>query len=383
MNDAPRILQVVAPGAVGGLERVVQLLVGGFHQRGRDIQILAVLDRSGTGEEFLEPLDRIGVPIHRLRIHPRNYAAELHCFRRVSRAVSPNVVHTHGSRLDVLDATMARFMGFPTVTTVHGASRLGGRTVVYEWLQNRFYRRFQAVVAVSEALRAELIQKLDVAPERVHFIPNAWPGDIEFAARSVARRHLAMTHEAVPAIGWVGRLIPVKGADIFLSALSLIRDLRWHAVIIGDGPERATLSELAESLGVADRVHFAGTVIHAAQFNRAFDLYVLSSRSEGTPIALLEAMAAGVPAIATDVGGVPALLGGEAGILVPPNSAVALATAIRRALSDPEEMANYARSAEERIRDEYAPDRFLDRYDEVYRLLIRRPSGMGAPSKPR
>ena len=379
MTDALRILQVLAPGAVGGLERVVQLLVGGFHQRGRDVQVLAVLDRSGVGEEFLEPLERIGVSIHRLRIRPRNYAAELHGIRRVIRTLSPNVVHTHGSRVDVLDATMARLMGFPTITTVHGASRLGGRAAVYEWLHHQSYRRFEAVVAVSEPLRLELIRKLKVPPERVYLIPNAWPGDVEFLPRVVARQRLAITDDALPVLGWIGRLIPVKAADVFLFALSRMADVPWHAVIVGDGPERAALTELAASLGIAGRVHFAGTIVHAAQFNRAFDLYVLSSRSEGTPIALLEAMAAGVPVIATDVGGVQALLGDRAGVLVPPNDAGALAAAMRKALSDSERMAKCARSAEDRIRNEYAPDRFLDRYDEIYQLLGRGSPGTREP----
>jgi glycosyltransferase involved in cell wall biosynthesis len=350
----------------------VQLLARGLHGRGREIHILAILDHSGLGEEFLEPLEHVGVPIHRLRIHSRNYAAELRFVHRTCRKLSPHVVHTHGSRTDVLDATLARLLDFPTVTTVHGASRLGGRSALYEWLQERSYRRFDAVVAVSEPLRAELVRRLGVPAERVHLIPNAWPGDVEFLPRAVALQQLGLGQTAVPIIGWIGRLIPVKGADVFLSALSLMQDLPWQAVVVGDGPERPALIDLAQSLGIDERLRFAGTVVSAARLNRAFDVYVLSSRSEGTPIALLEAMAANVPVVASAVGGIPVLLGDSAGVLVPPNSPAALASALRRALSDTDGMQRLARTAAMLIEQEYAPGPFLDRYDRLYDLLSHR-----------
>ncbi len=121
-------------------------------------------------------------------------------------------------------------------------------------------------------------------------------------------------------VGWVARLIPVKACDVFLRALADCRGLPLKAAIVGDGPERAALETLTAELGLQHQVKFCGARQQAGQFFSAFDAFVLSSKSEGTPMTLLEAMAAGVPIVTTEVGGIPdvvtateALLGASGG----------------------------------------------------------------------
>ena len=191
--------------------------------------------------------------------------------------------------------------GIPLATTVHGFTGGGARNQVYEAMQRLALRRFDAVVAVSEPLARQL--RVTVPGDRVRTIRNAWSPAEPPLPRAEARARLGIGEGELVA-GWVGRLSPEKGADVLLYALPTLPAL--HVSFLGDGADEAFLRGRAARLGVADRVRWHGAVPGAAALYAAFDVFVLSSRTEGTPIALFEAIAAGVPVVATRVGGVPA-----------------------------------------------------------------------------
>ncbi len=163
-----------------------------------------------------------------------------------------------------------------------------GRTVLYEWLQYRAFRRFDAVVAVSRPLGDALLAA-GIPRDRIHVVPNAWLRKVAFLDRAAARRALGIPEDGFR-IGWVGRLSREKGPDLFLRAMGQLRDLPLQASIIGDGRERPALQRLAHELAIEHRITWHGVVPNAASFLPAFDLLVLSSRTEGTPIVLFEAM---------------------------------------------------------------------------------------------
>src|SRR5206468_12641449 len=160
--------------------------------------------------------------------------------------------------------------------------------------------------------------------DRIRLVPNAWDGRSHPWSRVEARNALGLPLDAF-VVGWVGRLIPVKGCDIFLRAVRMLCDLPVHVSIIGGGPEEERLRALVAEDGVRERVHFHGYREEAAKVFRAFDVWVLSSRSEGTPMVLFEAMAAGVPIVATDVGGVGDVLSDAEAFLVPAKDPITLA----------------------------------------------------------
>ena len=173
-------------------------------------------------------------------------------------------------------------------------------------------------------------------------------------------------------IGWVGRLVPIKACDLFLQALARITDLSWKACVVGDGPERERLENLSRTLGLHERVRFAGAIPVAPRYFSALDLFVLSSRSEGTPMVLLEAMGAGLPVIATDVGGVSDLVRPDSdGWLVPPEDPGALADSLRMALKDPESAHARGMAAAEQVRDHFGVDRWIERHETLYRSALR------------
>jgi glycosyltransferase involved in cell wall biosynthesis len=366
-----KIVQVAAPTTAGGLERVVESLAVGHHRRGHDVTVATLLFDHAPKHPFVELLADEGVRVHPIRLTPREYLRERREIKRLCQSIAPDVVHTHGYRIDLLDRSVAARLGIPTVTTIHGASKMGGlKGAFFEWLQRRNYRRFDAVVAVSRALRDAALDD-GVRPDQLALIPNAWAGLREPMAPAEARRLLGLGDDDA-VVGWVGRMIHVKGGDVFLEAIRRLPEPRPTCVVIGYGPEEKRLRRRAADLGLGNCVRFHPDIRDAGRYFPAFDTYVLSSRSEGLPLVMLEAMAAGTPIVATRVGGVGEALSESEGRLVPSEDAPALAKAIRNSLADPDESARRADKAMSRLAREYGLDSFLDRYERVYLNLAER-----------
>jgi glycosyltransferase involved in cell wall biosynthesis len=179
-------------------------------------------------------------------------------------------------------------------------------------------------------------------------------------------------------VGWVGRLSPEKGPDLLLEALGMLRGLPARASIIGDGHESASLRTRCRVLGIEDRVCWHGVVRSAGRVLRAFDVLVLSSRREGTPMVLFEAMAAEVPIVATSVGGVPDVLTPAEAWLVPADNAHALASAIRDAVTNRAAACQRAKAARHRLDVAHRSHEWVSRYEEVYDRACRRVAARSA-----
>ncbi len=368
-GSAHSILHVTAPGAVGGLERVVQALAGGLRRAGHDARVAAVLD-AGTGSTpFLAGLEAAGVPIVTVSLPPRAYFDERRRLADLFRALAPHVIHTHGYRADVQAGAVARQLGFPTVTTVHGFTGGGWKNRLYERLQRRAFRRCNAVVAVSRPL-AERLRQDGVPADRVHVLPNAAPVREAALTREAARAALGLPETGFVA-GWVGRLSQEKAPDLMVQALAHA-PAHMTAVLIGEGAAGPAAHRLAETMGVASRIRWAGAVPEAGRLFTAFDCFVLSSRTEGTPMVLFEAMAAGVPIVATAVGGVPDVVSDREALLVKGTEPAALGAALAAIGADPAAARTRAAAAARRL-DEYRIEPWVARYVAVYQAVLAAP----------
>lgn len=362
-----RIAMACAPAPFGGLETVVGALAGGLRAAGHEVEVALVLDHGSTECQLARALRQAEVTVHELAVPPRRYRSERRLVRKLLAESRPMVFHSHGARCDVVDAPVARSMGIPVVSTVHGFTGGGWRNRLYERLQIRALRGFDLVVAVARALAARLAAA-GVPGRNIRCILNAWPGD-SFLSREEARRALGLPDQ-LPVLGWIGRVSREKGLDVLVQALSEMRPTAPWASIIGDGPELDRTRRLAGALGVADVIQWHGPVPAAGRLLPAFDAVVLSSRTEGTPMVLFEALSAGVPVVATTVGGVPDVVTPAEALLVPPDDPAGLAGAIRAVLEEPERARSRAAAGRSRLEREFAVGPWIGRYVTLYREVL-------------
>jgi len=176
----------------------------------------------------------------------------------------------------------------------------------------------------------------------------------------------------------VGRLSHEKGPDLFLEALA--RAPGWSASIVGDGPLRESLETQARGLGLEGRIRWHGLIPGAGNLLQAFDALVLSSRTEGTPIVLLEGMAAGVPLVVTSVGGIPDMVTEREALVLPPDRPDLMAGALREIRLNRAEALARAGAARERLVSVYAIEPWLDRHEALYRSLTATAPGLVTPT---
>ncbi len=277
--DRLTVLHILALGPVGGLPRVVEALATGQSRQGHNVHVAAVLGPNDADHPLVQALQAAGVVAIPVVVPDRGYRRERALIADLCLRLRPHLVHTHGYRSDVVDAPVARALGLPVVTTVHGFTGGDWKNQVYEALQRRAFRRFDAVVAVSRRL-AEELARTGVRPDRIHRVPNAWSGTPAPLERAAARRALGITGDRFQ-IGWVGRVSAEKGPDILLEALARLGHLPYTASILGAGRDRVRLERTISATELAWRIRWHGTVPDAGRLLTAFDLFVLSSRTEG------------------------------------------------------------------------------------------------------
>jgi len=363
-NPALRVLQVAAPARSGGLETVLAQLSSSLRLRGHEVQVALVLT-PGTemGHPLVALLEQAGVPVHVLTIGARQYLAERQAVAQIAAAMHADVVHTHGYRADILHGGHVQAAGRAHVMTLHGFVSGNWRDRLYEWLQLRAARRANAVVAVSSPIVARL-QAAGVQ-RNMHLVRNAIAVPHSPLSRHEARTALKLPADA-PLIGWVGRLSYEKGPDLFLDAMERTTE-KMHAAVLGEGPMSESLRERVRSGVLAERVHFCGGVAGASRYLAAFDALALSSRTEGTPMILLEAMIGNVPIVAAMVGGVPDVLSNDEAWCCPPGDAPAMAGAITHVVLRPDKAMEKAERAAARVQREFSLGVWLDRHEQIYR----------------
>jgi len=335
------------------------------HQRARGVHIAAVLSPADAARShpFISRLESLGIPFTAVVVGSRSYLREYRTLKDLYRTLRPKLVHTHGYHADIVAGAAARALRFPRVSTVHGFLGVPLRNHVYEALQLLTLPKAQAVIAVSRPL-AERVARSGVARGKIHCIPNGFVPPRDLRTRDAAREKLGLNARALT-VGWVGRLSHEKGPDVMLESLARTT-APWELSMIGEGPENASLRGRAKTLRISDRVRWHGGVEGAGQLLRAFDAFVLSSRTEGTPIALLEAMYAEVPIVAAAVGGVPDVVGPAEALIVPSEQPEAIAQALEQLAASPEAARARTTLARERVLTEFSAERWMASIQNVY-----------------
>lgn len=248
------------------------------------------------------------------------------------------------------------------------------------WLRKLFIRRGDAVIAISQAVADRMSARMPFLKERIHVVHNtiALPDEnVDAKGRSSLRREWFPDSPDAMIIGSVGRLEePKKGLTVLLSAARRVVDQfpKARFVIAGDGPDRARLEKMSAELNLISHVRFIGAQKNVWPLFDAFDVFVLPSRWEGFGIVLLEAMARGLPVVATRQGGVPeVVVDRETGTLVPVNDESALAEAILGFLGNPEKAKGAGRRGQARVKEKFDLNATVRRMESIYRECLGEP----------
>lgn len=327
MNDRLRVLVVITRGEAGGAQVHVRDLVLGL--RGRVDFHVAVGD-----DEFLtQQLRAAGVPVHVVPDLGRELSMKRDplAFRALFRligAVRPHLVHTHSSKAGQLGRLAAAARGVVSIHTAHAWSFSDGIrlrrklfAVPIEAGMGRLTRRF---IVVSEADR-EVALRYHVADDAQVRVVHNGVGDTAFRS--------SPGQADVPVVTMVARMADPKQHTLLLRAIARVAS-PWRVRFVGDGPDRAEVEATARALGIVERVELLGVRDDVAELLATSHIGALISRQEGFPLAVLEAMRAGLPVVASDVGGVSEAVDSTTGFLVPRNDEGALTDALRRLVED-------------------------------------------------
>lgn len=333
----------------GGLERVVIDLVRAQREAGYRCQVVCLFGQGTLAPELAD----LGIPVHSCGKRGGLDLRALLRARRFLRSHATEVLHTHNAMSHYYAVLASR--GLPlqrVVSTRHGmgltrataqrdVQARSGRNGRLEWLYGKSMAFTHTVAAVCETARREYAQRPDLPPEKIVAVPNGIQVDRFEPASADSRQQLRSALGVPPAtqlVGLVGRLTWAKDHATLIRAFGLVqaRLPDTALVLVGDGPLRPALAQLAADQGVAGRVFFLGDRNDVDALLRGLDLFAMSSVTEGYSVALLEACATALPIVATDVGGNAEIVHhGSNGWLVPARDPAALAAAIVDILQDP------------------------------------------------
>jgi glycosyltransferase involved in cell wall biosynthesis len=289
-------------------------------------------------------------------------------------------LHTHTSKAGATGRVAALSAGSARpaarVHTFHGHVLSGyfesRRERAFRLLERVLAHATDAIVAVSEEVRDDLV-RFKVAPrDKITVIRYGFALDRRLAAAPSSRpakRDEVGVGEDEFVIGWAGRLSAIKRPTDLARVAALVPGSTL--VLAGDGELRGELERVAGGLGIADRVRILGYVEDMGAWYGAFDAFLLTSANEGTPVVAIEALAAGLPVVATDAGGTRTVIDeGETGLLAPPGDVERLAASLRTLQADPELRARLGALGAERMRERFSTERMVDDTDALYRRIL-------------
>ena len=387
-----RVLRVIARLNMGGPAIHVTNLAAGLETRGYHTTLVAgSLARGEDSMAFLA--ERLGVTVVDVPELQREIST-LHDARSVRRITAiireqrPHILHTHTAKAGAIARAAALLAGTArppiVVHTFHGHVFKGyfgpGRTAFFRRVERALARRSDVLVAVSPEVRDELVAQRIAPQQKFAVIRLGIPlaerlGD---ATADLDYRRLYGIPASAFVVGWVGRMTEVKDADAVLEIVKATRERGLDAVLVmvGDGPDRDGLEQLAHELGIARSTYFVGYQPEVAGYYRLFDAFLLPSLNEGTPVSAIEALASGTPVVATRVGGVPDVVrDGSDGFLVEPGDVEAAADRLAVLAADAPLRTRLGESGRARVLERYSVARLVDDVDRLYRSLLRAKGG--------
>jgi len=370
-----KILLLVTKSNMGGAQRYVFDLATGLPKDRYDVVVASGLPTQASGDgELMTRLSALGIPVITVPSLKRDisFIDEMRAFSSLKDIFvkeRPDIVHLNSSKAGALGALAARSAGVKRIVfTAHGWP--------FREPRNFLWQIFVWFASLVTGLLVDIV--ITVSEKDKNTSPVPWKtvmvrngiAPISFVPQSAARAEIALQAmraipKDVPWIGAVAELTKNKGLSYLIEAVKMVP--RACLIIVGGGELRNDLETLSRHRGIGDRVFFTGEIADAARLLPAFDVFALPSLKEGFPYAILEAMAAGLPIVATKVGGVSEQIeNGKSGILVPMENSRALAQALERLSEDPALSGKLGDAARERIYERFSLAEMLAATEKVY-----------------
>lgn len=390
MSHAPstiRILSLVEATTINAVAKNVLEFHGSANELSRSATdfpiiegIVATFDRghqqSVRPNEFVKALRDLGLAVENIPERRRFDLSVLARLRKLVREHNPDLVVTHSIKSHFLMWRSHLSRQYPWVAFHHGYTSTDRKMRIYNRLDRWSLPAADRLITVCHAFARELSRSTGIATDDILVLHNSIRPKLPATAAEVQalRSKLGIANDERLVLA-VGRLSNEKAHIDLIAAFSRLREskpeVKAKLIIVGDGPERARLEGAAESLGCRDYVILAGQVSDVRPFYYAADVFALPSHSEGSPNVLLEAMAAGIPIVATEVGGVPEMVESEqSALLVPANDPRAMAEAITRVFIEEELGMRLTVNASSLIGTRYTSENYVRSLTSIYRELI-------------
>lgn len=382
-----KIMHIIGGAEKGGSRTHLITLAKELLNRGIKVEIVCFIDDVVAAEARAHDIS--------VKVFPMKNAYDLRVISKLSRYIhlsKPHLIHTHGVRANFIGRLANLGNDIPLLTTVHSSIR-------YDYGSAFKARSYHAIdrmtrgltnqfIAVSDAIAAELIED-GIDAKKITRIYNSLALDFpltnkalatsEHADRAPSNRAVSPIRQelgidaAIPLLITVGRLESVKNHRMLLDIFELLKanNIDYHGLIAGDGSLRAELEQLAQDKGLNDRVTFLGFRKDVYQLLKASDIFLLTSTMEGFGITLLEAMAAKIPVIVTDVGGMPEVIRiAHNGYVVPADDTVQFVARVEEILASPELSERLVASGYKALQDNFTPEKFTDNTYRLYEKIL-------------
>lgn len=370
LSNTLKLLHIQKAEIVAGCENHLLTLLPNLHDRGYDITMLALTPPNQADNPFVQAMRSRGIPTVTMPIRGKLDWQLLPNLVQFLRQSSYHLVHTHLIHADFYGGLAAKLANVPYIcSTRHNDDAFRRHPLLRQLLQWQS-QCFHELICISEHVK-QFTQTVErVTPEKLTIIPYGF--SVTENRRDRTWRSQMGWEEQTPVLGNVARLTAQKGQHTLLQAMPLVLQQfpNTQLVMVGDGELRESLQQLATELDLTPQVHFLGYQANGAEWMANFDLLVHPSRWEGFGLVLLEAMAAKLPIVATQVSAIPEIVqSGETGLLIPPEDPIALAQAICRILSDRAIAQQMGLAGYQRLQQHFTVQAMVDRTCQLYQQL--------------
>jgi sugar transferase (PEP-CTERM/EpsH1 system associated) len=365
VRSSQRILHLITELDIGGAQKALARLLSHLDRKRFSPHVACFYN----GQEMVaQEIRKLGIPVTNLGMITKWRWDAFWRLYFLLRRERPTILHTWMFHANIPGRVLGRLANVPIVIS---SERTMGQESPWRYRLNRVTHPLaDRITCVSQQVEDFVVGQIGIPRDKTVVIPNGI--DVKHFKNLYKDNKMRSTYHLprdVPVIGTVTRLNRVKRLDVLLQAIELLQET--HGVIVGEGPEHEYLKAQATRLGLSERISFTGHQRDVRPWLAAFDIFVLSSDWEGMSNALLEAMAAGLPVVATAVGGTPeVVVEGETGFLVPPRDPEALAEAILRLLRDPDLRRRMGEAGRKRVAEHFSVEQMVQKTEALYEHLV-------------